>query len=199
MSSRIYIEGGGDSKELHIRCRGGFRQLLEKCGFAGRMPRLVASGTRNGAYEGFETAHRNAGEGDFVAMLVDSEDPAHDIEGTWEHLRHRDGWDRPDGAEDNQVLLMITCMESWIAADRGVLRSHYGSDLQESALPALHDMEARTRDDIQDNLTQATRNCRNAYEKGKRSFEIVGKITPEELRRHLPSFVRLERVLKENL
>ncbi len=40
MSATIFLEGGGDSKELHIRCREGFRQLLEKCGFKGRMPRL---------------------------------------------------------------------------------------------------------------------------------------------------------------
>ncbi len=41
-SSVIYLEGGGESKELHSRCREGFRKLLEKNGFKGNMPRLVA-------------------------------------------------------------------------------------------------------------------------------------------------------------
>ena len=35
VSASIYLEGGGDSKELHIRCREGFRKLLENCGFQG--------------------------------------------------------------------------------------------------------------------------------------------------------------------
>ena len=30
MKKVIYLEGGGDSKELHTRCREGFRKLLEK-------------------------------------------------------------------------------------------------------------------------------------------------------------------------
>ena len=29
--STIYLEGGGDSNQLKIRCREGFRKLLEKC------------------------------------------------------------------------------------------------------------------------------------------------------------------------
>ena len=44
-SSVIYLEGGGESKELHSRCREGFRKLLEKNGFKGNMPRLVACGS----------------------------------------------------------------------------------------------------------------------------------------------------------
>jgi hypothetical protein len=44
VSAYIYVEGGGagaDSKDVDIRCREGFRKLLENCGFEGRMPRLV--------------------------------------------------------------------------------------------------------------------------------------------------------------
>ncbi len=51
-------------------------------------------------------------------MLVDSEYPVANIEKTWEHLKQRDNWDRPAGADDEHVLLMTTCMETWIATDR---------------------------------------------------------------------------------
>ena len=105
----------------------------------------------------------------------------------------------PDGADDEQVLLMVTCMESWIVTDRKTLRSHYGSKLQASALPALDNMETRDRDSIQQALSHATRNCKNAYTKGKRSFEVVAALDPSALRPHLPSFVRCERVLAEKL
>lgn len=199
MSGRIYLEGGGDSKELHARCREGFRRLLEKCGFSGRMPRLVACGGRAATFDDFSTVHANAAHGDYVAMLVDSEDPIADIEQTWAHLNQRDGWVQPEGAVDEQVLLMTTCMETWITSDRAALGSHYGGCLRENALPDLNNMESRARGALQDALVQATQTCKNRYAKGKRSFEILARLEPTALRQHLPSFVRCVRVLEDNL
>ena len=203
MSTRtIYVEGGGnDSKELHIRCREGFRKLLEKSGFGGRMPRLVACGSRAAAFDEFSMAHSHAGKDDYVALCVDSEDPVADIDQTWAHLKQRkdDDWDKPTGAVDEQVLLMTTCMETWIASDREAMRDQWGACLQVSALPNLHDLESRNRASIQDALVHATRTCRNGYAKGKRSFQILARLDPVVLRQHLPSFVRCERVLQDNL
>lgn len=204
MSATLFLEGGGsgpDSKGLQARCREGFRTLLEKCDFRGRMPRLVACGGRTSAFDDFKTAHRNKAPGGYVAMLIDSEDPLADLEATWAHLRLRpgDNWQQPTEATDDQVLLMTTCMETWIVADREALRKHYGSKLQNSALPPLTDLEARGRHDVQDKLVHATRNCSNAYTKGKRSFEVLTKLTPEVLEEHLPSFARTRRVLNDNL
>lgn len=173
--------------------------MLEKCGFAGRMPRLVACGGRGATFGDFLTAHANAADSDYVAMLVDSEDPITDIEQTWAHLRQRDGWNQPPGADDDQVLLMTTCMETWITCDRAALRGHYGADLRESALPDLNNMESRTRGAVQDALVQATQACKNRYAKGKRSFEILARLNPAVLRQNLPSFVRCVRVLEDNL
>jgi len=68
----IYLEGGGDSKELHIRCRKGFRKLLEKCGFKGQMPKLVACGGRDSAFDDFKIAHANKSNSDYASMLIDS-------------------------------------------------------------------------------------------------------------------------------
>ncbi|HSB08485.1 MAG TPA: DUF4276 family protein [Blastocatellia bacterium] len=203
MSSTLYLEGGGsgpDSKGLQSRCREGFRTLLEKCELTGRMPRLVACGGRTSAFDDFKTALRNKATGDYVAMLIDSEAPLANLEAAWEHLRLRpgDNWERPPAATDDQVLFMTTCMETWIVADREVLRRHYGSKLQSSALPPLTNLEARGRHDVQDRLAHATRNCPNAYTKGKRSFEILAKLTPAVLEQ-LPSFVRARRILNDKL
>lgn len=199
MRAILFIEGGGDAKDLRIRCREGFRKLLEASGFTERMPRTVACGGRGDAFSSFKTAHASAGPDDFVALLVDSEEPVADIEKPWAHLCRRDRWTRPSGVREEQALLMTTCMETWIAADRRALRGHYGSCLRESALPALTDMESRNRHAVQDALSTATRGCNNAYEKGKRSFIILGQLSPEEIRRHLPSFARILRVLGETL
>ena len=72
-------------------------------------------------------------------------------------------------------------------------------ELQESALPALHHPESRSRQEVQRKLAHATRNCVNAYAKGKRSFEVLGKLSPAELEQHLPSFRRMLRILGEAL
>ena len=199
MSANIYLEGGGDSKELHIRCRAGFRKLLENSGFTGRLPRLTACGGRAAAFNDFQTGHATKSETDYVAMLIDSEEPLADLETAWQHLHLHDGWVTPTGATDEQVLFMTTCMETWIVTDRTTLAEHYGSQLQESALPALQDPESRTRQEVQQKLAHATRNCVNAYAKGKRSFEVLGKLSPTELKKHLPSFRRMLRILGEEL
>lgn len=202
MSATLYLEAGAsgaDSKDLQIRCRQGFRKLLESCGFKGRMPRLSASGSRNAAFDDFKTAFAQPGR-DYVALWIDSEDPLTDVEATWNHLKRRDeNWTRPAGATDAQVLFMTTCMETLIVADRTALEAHYGAKLQLSALPPLPGLEDRPRHDVQDTLALATRNCANAYAKGKRSFEILAKLAPDTLAKHLPSFVRTRRILDQRL
>jgi hypothetical protein len=199
VKSVVYLEGGGDSKELHTRCREGFRKLLEKCGYAGNMPRLVACGGRGAAFDDFRWAHEKRTPGDFVALMIDSEDPPGDPEATWNHLTNRDGWEKPPGSEDEQVLFMTTCMETWIVTDRHTLRNHYGNQLQVGALPAIEDIEGRDRHEIQDSLVRATRNCKNAYQKGKRSFAILAELSPDALKPHLPSFRRDLRILDSKL
>ena len=79
MSAHLYIEGG-ESKEDQIRCREGFRKLLEKAGLSGRMPRLTACGGRGSAFDDFKTAHARLKIGNYIAMLIDSEDPVVDLE-----------------------------------------------------------------------------------------------------------------------
>ena len=200
MVSRIYIEGGGDSAEGKARCREGFRNLLEKCGYKGRMPQLRACGPRGDAYDDFNTRHNQSSEsGDYVALLVDSEGPVADVSATWAHLRNRDGWQRPAGADDEQVLLMTTCMETWLVADRDALAEHYGQGFQVSALPALNNLEARNRGDVQRGLDNATRQCSTRYAKGPQSFAALGKINPDTIQQYLPSFQRVRFILDARL
>lgn len=201
MSAHLYIEGsrtGANSKSDQIRCREGFRKLIEKSGFSGKMPRLSACGGRGSAFDDFKTAHTSSKKDDFVAMLIDSEDQMRDVEKPWEHLKLRDNWDKPENSVDDQVLLMTTCMETWIAADRVALKNHYGHELKETALPSLHQLENSARHDVLEKLTHATRNCSNKYAKGRESFEVLGTLNPEKLST-LPSFARMIRILNERL
>ena len=56
MNLKVYVEGGGDGRELHSKCRQGFRSFFCKAGLAGRMPRVIACGGRQKAYEAKLTA-----------------------------------------------------------------------------------------------------------------------------------------------
>ena len=199
VSALIYLEGGGNRTEGNARCREGFRKLLERCGLSGRMPRLVASGSRNTAFDNFNTAHSNATGPEYVALLIDSEDRVSDIEETWEHLRRSDSWQKPRGAREDQVLLMTTCMETWIVADRTALREHFGQGLRPNALPSPTNLESRSTSDIQNSLETATRDCAAPYAKGRRSYEVVGKLNPDTLESRLPSFGRARRILDDRL
>ena len=202
MSARIYIEGGAkgpDSKEIKIRCQEAFHKLLDKMGIK-RKPRLKACGGRQSVYDDFCTAHASQ-TADYVAMLIDSEDPITDVEKTWAHLESVTTvpkWDKPNGAIDEQVLFMTTCMETWLIADRATLRQHYGDKLQETALFPLNDLEKRQRHAVQDAIINATRKCSNAFKKGERSYAVLGKLNPSGLD-SLPSFARVAKILKKKL
>jgi hypothetical protein len=187
----LYVEGGGDTALLRARCREAFRKLLEKTGLGGKMPRIVASGGRDAAFDDFRTAHRTCRPGAVALLLVDSEEPVHGD--AWAHLNTRDGWERPEGAVEEQAQLMVACMETWVVADRAALRRVFGPTLRPNALPPPSGLEERGKDEVQRKLAAATAGCARdrRYEKGKRSFQVVAELDPATLEAALPHFKRL--------
>ena len=181
MSARIYVEGGGDSKDGRIRCREGFRRLLEKTGFKDRMPRLKACGGRGEAYDDFRIAHEKSSAGDYIGLLVDSEDPVSNIHAPWQHFQWRaeDGWAKPPNARDDQVLLMTTCMETWIISDRSALRKHFGPYLETSALPSVQALEQRERSAMLAALKNATRHCPGTLQQRAQVVRSIGQARPQ--------------------
>jgi hypothetical protein len=168
-------------------------------GFEGRMPRLVACGGRGQTYQDFCTAigHRHGDA--WVALWVDSEEPVGDLEACWQHLSRSDGWTQPAGVSDEEVLLMVTCMETWIVADRKALRIHYGADLNVSALPALSDLEARLRHEVQEGLERATKGHPGGYRKGRRAFALLAAVDPKTVEAHCSAMARCRRILGARL
>ncbi|MGD0958346.1 MAG: DUF4276 family protein, partial [Methylomonas sp.] len=136
------MEGGGDSNALKAECRRGFSEFFKKAGIAGKMPRIVACGSRQNAYDSFRTAIE---AGDDALLLVDSEAPVAAIHQNdnpdawrpWLHLKQRQGdnWSKPTNAHDNQCHLMVQCMESWFLADRDELKKFFGQGFNENKLP----------------------------------------------------------------
>jgi Domain of unknown function (DUF4276) len=194
----IFVEGGGDSKEQIVRCREGFRKLVEKAGFTRpKSPAITACGGRGRAYDKFKTVVAISDSG-YAILLVDSEDPVNNADedpdsgAAWQHLRSRDGWERPASAENDQAQLMATCMETWLMADQQALRAFFGHLLHSNALLSLHNLEARTRHEVQEALQRATRDCGKdrTDAKGEKSFKVLAELDPTTLKRHLLHFRR---------
>ena len=200
MRAEIYVEGGGPPDRVtNIRCREGFRKLLAKCGLDDGRFQVTACGGGGDARNDFLDAHAVAGDQYYVALLIDSESPVANIEETWKHLTEKHNWQRPPGARDDQVLLMTTCMETWIVADRSALGAHFGQCLLVSELPDLDSLEELRRGTVKDRLQDATRSCPVPYGKGSNSFEVLSRLDPTVLEERLPSFRRARRILTEKL
>ena len=179
---KLYVEGGGSSRALKRACRRGFRIFIEKAGLKGSMPEIVACGSRDNAYDYFVTRHlHKTSENENALLLVDAEEPVRKP-GSWPHLKDREGWDRPDGATDDQCHLMVQAMESWFLADRAALVEFYGQGFKENALPANQQIEQVLKRDVLNGLNNAARDTtKGSYNKGSHSFEILAKIDPTKV------------------
>lgn len=182
MSVTVYIEGGGNGKELRTRCRQGFSEFFRKAGLAGRMPKLVACGAREKAYDRFCSALGRSDE-IFIVLLVDSEGPVTENAGPWTHLRERDNWRKPTQATDENAHLMVQCMEAWFFADKETLANYFGNGFNRNALSNQAAVENIARIDIEQGLKNATQQCKpkGRYNKGRHSFAILGQINPEKV------------------
>ncbi len=183
MSVRLYVEGGGD-RNSKIACREAFRSFVRKAGADRRMPRIVASGGRNQAYDDFKAAlvQRNV----TAMLLVDAEEEV-TASGSWEHLRSRDGWRRPTGASNDQCHLMVQIMESWFLADRQALQDFYGDGFRPKALPGNPKIEQVPKQDVLNGLERAAQSTRQrGYSKGRHSFSILATLDPTKVRAASP-------------
>ncbi len=179
MTIKIYVEGGGNNKSQKSECRRGFSEFIRKIGLSGRMPSVVACGSRDAAFEMFCTALKTADHHDLILLLVDSEAPV-DQPGRCEFLSLHDAWDIPAGVSDSQVHLMVQCMEAWFLADRDTLRRYYGHHVNTGALPRNQAIEEIDKSQLMTGLRNATRNTqKGAYSKGGHSFDLLAQIDPD--------------------
>ena len=198
VSSKIYVEGGGDSHTLRTKCRKGFSEFFKRAGLVGRMPRIVACGSRNKAYGDFCIAVKSSQNDKIPVLLVDSEGPVNQGIETWQYLKERDSWECPPGATEDQAHLMVQCTESWFLADKATLQDFYGHRFNANALPARNDIENVPKNDLFNGLQNATRPTlpKGEYDKGKHAFELLAMIDPSKVRQASPHADALLRTLE---
>ena len=197
MNVKIYVEGGGDRRELQASCRKGFSAFFDKTGLAGRMPKIIAGGGRQKTYDKFRHALNKAAYNEFIVLLVDSEEPVLKNSGPWLHLKNRDKWDKPPDARDDNAHLMVQCMEAWFLADKDSLATFFGNGFNLNKLPDRTDIENIPKDDIDSFLNKATRRCesKGVYDKGRHSFTILAQMNPDKVIKVSPHAKRLVNTL----
>ena len=175
VTATLYIEGGGEGKDLRARFREGWKKFFDSAGVGGRT-KIVRGAGRRQTFDRFATAVSDSSPGTLPFLLVDSEGPVVLGHSVWQHLHVRDGWPRPEGAGDDRAFLMVQVMETWFLADREALRSYFGTGFGENALRAWPNLEDVPKPKVLEALGRATASCRKRYSKGRVSFELLAQI-----------------------
>lgn len=201
MKIKVYVEGGGQTKALRTKCRRGFSAFFSKAGLS-QKPAVVACGTRNDAYDDFCTAVKTVEADTLPLLLVDSEASVANgnTDAPWDHLKTRDGWNKPNGAAENQAHLMVLCMESWFMADKDALAEFFGNGFHRNSLPRQADIEAIPKATLYSCLKNAARPTKKkTYGKGDHSFGILAMVDPQKVQEASQWAKRLITTLKEKL
>ena len=185
---RIYVEGG--SSEIADVFRKAWVQFFEKAGLKNQMPRTISGEGRSQTFDLFKTAVERRSPDELLLLLLDSEDPIAPGRSNWEHLKWRDNFDKPAAAGDDDALLMVRVMETWIIADRQALQTFFPG-LRENHLPAWTKLEVVPKTDVIAALERATAGCKRHYAKGRLSFELLAIVNPLEVEQRCPAAKRM--------
>jgi hypothetical protein len=200
VSVTIYVEGGGNRRDIRARCRQGFTEFCRKINPARGAFVIVSCGGRNEAYDKFQIALKSQKKGDQALLLVDSEGPISDgvmpdqylsqiTEGRWELAVMSRG----------RVFLMVQAMEAWLLADREALAEFFGAGFQSRKLSGRADrVQSIAKDDLEKCLVDATWGSRRGkYDKGQHSFALLERIDPEKVGIGSSRALDFQRFLKE--
>ena len=192
MSVTIYVEGGGVGDPSLTNCRKGFGKFFERLLPGKDRVKVVACGGRSEAFRNFKMAHERVKPGDYVILLVDSEEPVEPHVSPWDYLRKGKETNgrslRP--LTDDQVHLMVQCMEAWFMADREAVVEHFDKGLKTDDLPSPvnGDIERISKANITAALEKAARKVGKArgtekqgYHKVQDGFPLLEVIDPEKV------------------
>ena len=173
----LYIEGGGEGRDLGARFREGWNKFFNSAGLGGKT-KIVRGGSRRKTFDLFTTAIEANRPNVVPILLVDSETSVAARNTVWQHLSACDGWRRPSNAGNDQAFLMVQAIETWFLADRDALRKYFGTGFKQNALRQWPDLEAVSKRTVLQALARATAACTKRYDKGKISFELLAQIDP---------------------
>lgn len=201
MVAKIYIEGAGPGEKADAQFRKAWSDFFQKAGIPRGKVSAVRGESRLETYKAFVTALKTQKPNVLPLLLVDSEAPLNSEHTLWEHLANRegDGWKKPDGATEEHLFLMVELMETWFLADRELLKQFFQPGFIEKHIPKRDDIEAIPKLDVIRALDAATAQCPRGkeYTKGKLSFEVLSKISPQKVESLCPHAARLLNFLRK--
>jgi Domain of unknown function (DUF4276) len=191
----VYIEGGGDNRALQAPARKAFRELFQRAGIAGRLPSVVACGTRSQALRNFQLSIAN---GEEAVLLVDSEAPVLGGATGAAHLKSRKEWS--GAATEERIHLMVQVMETWFLTQPEVLEQYFGSDFVRSRLPRGPLVESIEKQKVLQGLDDASKSCQaGSYSKSKRrGFEILERLEPNKIEAGSPFAAKFFEFLRQH-
>jgi hypothetical protein len=200
---RIYIEGSGKSIDgkRRARFRTAFNAFFKDIHEEARQRRIrlnpIPSGGREQTFRDYKKA-LNSHPDSINLLLIDSEGPILDPS-PWRHLEKNSNGGCPHpGIGDNSCHLMVQMMESWFLADGERLKDYYGKGFNEKALPASHDIESISKEQVADLLKRATKATQKGeYHKTRHAPDILEKIRPDRVREKASYCKRLFSTLSE--
>jgi hypothetical protein len=198
---RVYVEGGGDSKDTKAFLREGFGIFLSGLVSLARSKRirwqLVMCGSRNATFDAFNTSMRQNPEA-FNVLLVDSEAPVTTT--PWAHLQARDKW-KGGNLHDDHCHLMVQAMEAWFISDVEALAKFYGEGLYRNGIPNSANVELIPKANLEPSLRAATRNTqtKGEYKKILHASKLLGLIDSTKVRARSPHCERLFTVITSKM
>ena len=177
VTATLYIEGGGEGKDLRARFRRGWQAFFGAAGVGSRT-KIVRGAGRQQTFKKFVSAVSDPRSDTIPFLLVDSEGPVAVGQSVWRHLAARDGWRKPKGAGKNRAFLMVQVMETWFLADKDALRRYFGEGFRDRAIKRWPILENVPKSTVLEALESATKECHKPYAKGKTSFELLGEVDP---------------------
>ncbi len=205
----IYVEGGGVGDHSMTTCRKGFLSFFERLLPGKNRVEVIPCGGRSDAFEDFKLEHESGKPGQYVILLVDSEGPLErDDIPSWDHLRARDNWKKPQTAEVHQAHLVVQCMEAWFMAYREAVAKYFGKGVKISDLPGPenNDIERIAKAKVFDALDKAARKFlkskgtkKQGYHKVQDGFALLKDIDPEKVCENSKHARRLRETLKSKL
>lgn len=184
VTATLYIECGGERRELGARFREGWNEFFKSAG-VGNKTNIVRGGGRDQTLKKFAIAVKKERLGTVPLLLVDSEDRVESGHSVWQHL-YTQGWHQPPHTDDDQAFLMVQIMETWFLADRVALQKYFGARFKQNVLKSWPDLEDVPKKTVDDVLKRATASCSKRYSKGKISFELLAQINPALVENECP-------------
>jgi hypothetical protein len=180
------VEGSGDTNKLQTIGREAMAKFLSKLSLKKRCS-IVMCGGRQQAYDDFRIALKNPKDGEFPILLVDAEAAMQREGEPWEHLKMRDGWNKPQTATDDHAFLMVQTMEAWLICDDLAWKA-WKPRVDIGKLPKIHNdnVEAVEKNKLEEGCEAVCKSISFSYLGNKRlsGFGILKNVKPELVRKN---------------